>query len=155
MKIEIKHRWIQKVIIAGNYESIKACLEKNRGAYLRGADLRGADLSGAYLRGADLSGADLSGADLRGAYLRGADLRGADLRGIKGYSDSHDIAAEIVRRQDIEVFTEAEWAVIGQISIHRFCWTEIKRRFNKVIPHILQILAEAGFDEYLKDWEEQ
>jgi len=120
MKIEIKHRWIQKVIIAGNYESIKACLEKNRGA-----------------------------------YLRGADLRGADLRGIKGYSDSHDIAAEIVRRQDIEVFTEAEWAVIGQISIHRFCWTEIKRRFNKVIPHILQILAEAGFDEYLKDWEEQ
>ena len=135
MKIEIKHRWTQKVIVKGNYESIKDCLEKNRGAYLRGADLRGADLRGAYLRGADLSGADLSG--------------------IKGYSDSHDIAAEIIRRQDIEVFTKAEWEVIGQISIHRFCCAEIKRRFNKVVPHIFQILAEAGFDEYLRFWEAQ
>ena len=140
MKIEIKHRWTQKVIVKGNYESIKDCLEKNRGAYLRGADLRGADLRGA---------------DLRGAYLRGADLSGADLSGIKGYSDSHDIAAEIIRRQDIEVFTKAEWEVIGQISIHRFCCAEIKRRFNKVVPHIFQILAEAGFDEYLRFWEAQ
>jgi uncharacterized protein YjbI with pentapeptide repeats len=109
MKIEIKHIFdSSNILVCGEYESIKECLEKNvalkkdlrgadlsgadlRGAYLSGADLsgaylRGAYLSGAYLRGADLSGAylrgaDLSGADLSGAYLSGADLRGADLRG--------------------------------------------------------------------------
>ena len=67
MKITIKHRITYKVIIEGEYDSIKDALQKNRGADLSGADLRGADLSGADLRDADLSGADLSGADLRGA----------------------------------------------------------------------------------------
>ena len=91
MKIEIKHRATGSIILCGEYESVKECLEKNssanlndadlRGAYLRGANLRGADLRGAYLRGAYLNDADLSGADLRGAYLRGVDLRGAYLRG--------------------------------------------------------------------------
>jgi len=95
MKIEIKHRFTGNIIVSGEYNSVKDCLEKNRGADLSGADLRdaylsGADLSGAYLRGAylrdaylrdaDLRGADLSGADLRDAYLSGADLRGAYLR---------------------------------------------------------------------------
>ena len=96
MKIKIKH-WInENIILCGEYESIKECIEKNakkdlsgadlsgadlRGADLRGADLRGAYLSGAYLSGADLSGADLRGADLSGADLRGANLSGADLRG--------------------------------------------------------------------------
>jgi uncharacterized protein YjbI with pentapeptide repeats len=96
MKIEIKNRFTDNIIIVGEYESIKDSLIKNRGANLYGADLRGAnlrgadlreanlyeaDLRGANLRGADLRGADLRGADLRGANLRGADLRGADLRG--------------------------------------------------------------------------
>ena len=75
MKIEIKH-WIHdNILVCGEYESIKECLENNV------ADKK--DMSGAYLSGADLRGADLSGADLRGAYLSGADLRGADLRGEK------------------------------------------------------------------------
>ena len=159
MKIEIKCRWTQKVIIKGNYKNIRECLEGNRGADLSGAYLRGADLSDADLRGADLSDADLSGADLRGAdlsgaYLSDADLRGADLSDIKGYFNSHDIAAEIVRRQDIEVFTKSEWSVIGQIMVHRPCWNEIKDKFSKVIPHILKILAERGFSEYLENWKE-
>ena len=52
MKIEIKNRYDNKIILCGEYESIKDCLEKNRGAYLGGADLGGAYLGGADLRGA-------------------------------------------------------------------------------------------------------
>ena len=96
MKIEIKNRYTANIILCGEYESVKDCLEKNRGAdlggadlwdaNLEGADLGGAYLGGAYLGGADLGGAYLGGADLRGAYLGGADLwdanlEGADLRG--------------------------------------------------------------------------
>jgi hypothetical protein len=97
--IEVKNRRTGDIIISGKYESIKDCLERNRGrnlwrAYLSGANLSGADLSGADLSGADLSGANLwraylsganlseaylSGANLSGAYLSGADLSGADL----------------------------------------------------------------------------
>jgi hypothetical protein len=81
MKIEIRRRTDGEIILCGEYESIKDCLEKNRGADLRGAHLGGADLGGAHLRGADLRGAHLGGADLGGADLGGAHLRGADLRG--------------------------------------------------------------------------
>jgi uncharacterized protein YjbI with pentapeptide repeats len=66
MEISIKHRYNDKIIISGKYESIRDCIEKNK------ADLRDADLRGAYLRGADLQGADLRGADLQGADLRDA-----------------------------------------------------------------------------------
>ena len=71
MKIEIKH-WIHdNILVCGEYESIKECLENNVADKkdMRGAYLRGAYLSGAYLSGADLSGADLRGADLRGEKL--------------------------------------------------------------------------------------
>ena len=78
--IEIRNRFSNEIIVSGKYESIKDCLEQNRGADLWEADLREADLREANLREADLWGADLRGADLRGADLRGANLRGADLR---------------------------------------------------------------------------
>ena len=81
MNIEIKNRFTNKIILCGEYESIKDCLEKNRGTNLEGADLRGTNLEGAYLRGAYLEGAYLEGAYLRGAYLEGAYLEGAYLRG--------------------------------------------------------------------------
>jgi len=82
MKIKIVSRWdSNKVLLVGKYESIKDCLEKNRGAYLRGAYLEGADLRGANLGGADFRGAYLRGANLRDADLRGANLGGADFRG--------------------------------------------------------------------------
>jgi len=91
-EIKIVSRWdSEKVLVCGKYESIKDCLEENkgaylggaylRGAYLRGANLRGAYLRGAYLRGAYLRGASLEDADLGGADLGGANLGGADLRG--------------------------------------------------------------------------
>ncbi len=94
MKIEIKNRFTDNIIIVGEYESIKDSLIKNRdadlceadlyGANLReanlcDANLRGADLYGANLCGANLCGANLCGANLCGANLRGANLRGADL----------------------------------------------------------------------------
>jgi len=79
--IEIRNRWDNKVIICGEYESIKDCLEKNRGANFWGADLRGANLGGADLRDANLEGAYLEGADLRDADLEGANLRDANLEG--------------------------------------------------------------------------
>ena len=86
MKIEIRNRFDNKIILSGKYASIKECLEKNRGADLRSANLWGADLRSANLVGADLGSANLEGANLEsanlwGANLWGADLRGADLRG--------------------------------------------------------------------------
>src|SRR3990167_6250616 len=62
MKIEIRGWRNQEVIICGKYESIKDCLQKNKGKSLQGADLQGADLQGADLQGADLQGANLWGA---------------------------------------------------------------------------------------------
>jgi hypothetical protein len=70
MKIEIKNRFTNEIIICGEYESIKDCLEKNKDKNLRFADLRSADLSSANLRSADLSSANLRSADLRSADLR-------------------------------------------------------------------------------------
>ena len=80
VKIEIK-RWDDaRIIISGEYESIKDCLEKNKNKSFYMADLRSADLRSANLRSADLSSADLRFADLRFADLRSADLSFADLR---------------------------------------------------------------------------
>ena len=42
MKIEIRNRYDDKIILCGEYESVKDCLEKNRGANLVGANLVGA-----------------------------------------------------------------------------------------------------------------
>ena len=70
MKITIKNRFTNEVILEGEAENIKEFLEKNREA----------DLAGAYLGGANLTGADLTGADLTGADLKGADIRGAKIK---------------------------------------------------------------------------
>jgi len=166
-EIKIVSRWdSEKVLICGKYESIKDCLEKNRGADLEGADLRGADLEGADLRGADLEGADLEGANLRGADLEGADLwganlrgadlegadlRGADLEGAKEYKASHSFFQEVIRRQKIDTFTNPEWIIIGQIIVHILCWDSIKKRYAKKAMPIFKKLSKAGFQE----WEEK
>ena len=139
MKIEIRNRYTGSIIISGDYESVRECLKKNTDA----------DLRGAYLRGANLRGADLGGADLGGAYLRGANLDK-----ITGYSQSHQVFMEAVRRQKPSVFTDTEWAAIGEISIHLPCWATIKKRFSEVMPHIFEILAAAGFPEWLDYWKE-
>ncbi len=185
MLIEIKNRYTGKILLSGEYSDIKDCLEKNRGAYLRGANLTGAYLRGAHLEGANLTGAYLRGAhledaNLTGAYLRGAHLedayfegahledanltgahledayfRDANLTGAKGYFNSHEVFAEIVRRQPVLVFNETEWSAIAQIIIHRLCWDSIIKRFSNVMPHIFEILAKAGFTEWLEFWKDK
>jgi hypothetical protein len=135
-----------------------------RGADLRGADLRGAYLRGAYLTGAYLTGAYLTGADLRGAYLtgayltgadlRGADLTGADLTGAKNYVDNHDFFLALIYQQKIEAFTKAEWAMIGQVTVNRYCWGVIQERHGQGFLHVLEILEAAGFVEYAVKYRE-
>ena len=144
-----------KIILCGEYESIKSCLEKNRGANLRDAYLVGANLGGAYLEGANLGSANLEGAylvgaNLGGANLRGANLVGANLVGAKGYVNSHDFALAVISKQEIDYFTDKEWILIGKIAVHRFCWDKIKKDFGKVALSVCKKLAKLGFDEYLK-----
>ena len=80
MKIEIK-RWDNKeIIVCGEYENIKDCLEKNKNKSFYRADLRSADLSYANLRYANLRYANLRSADLSYANLSYANLSYADLR---------------------------------------------------------------------------
>ena len=86
------------------------------------------------------------------ADLGDADLRDADLRGATGYSQSHDIFKEAVRRQPVSAFVDAEWNAIAQITIHILCWDSIKKRFSDVMPHIFEVLAKAGFGDYLEYW---
>ena len=170
MKIEIRHHITGNLLLGGEYEDIRECLEKNRDvileyADLKGADLGGADLGGADLRGADLKGADLKGAnlteaDLKGANLRGADLGGADLGGALRYQNSHDVFQEAVRCQPTLSFTDLEWSAIGQIIVHRLCWESIEKRFFSVMPHIFEVLAQGGFTEWkvwgrLHHWEKE
>ena len=79
MKIEIRRWDNNEIIVYGEYESIKDCLEKNNNKSFYRANLSSADLSSADLRYANLSYANLSYADLRSANLRSANLSSADL----------------------------------------------------------------------------
>ena len=75
MKIVIKNRFTNEIMLEGEADSIKQFLEKNHGA-----NLYRADLSGANLYRADLSEANLSEANLSEANLSGADLSGAKIK---------------------------------------------------------------------------
>jgi uncharacterized protein YjbI with pentapeptide repeats len=81
MLIEIPHRFTGKIILAVEYESIKECLIKNKGANLSEANLSRANLSEANLIEANLSWANLSGANLSRANLSRANLSWANLSG--------------------------------------------------------------------------
>ena len=93
MKIQIKHRFSNKILFEGDYSSTKECLISavNKkidlgdaylvDANLEGANLRGANLVDANLRGANLRGANLVDANLGDAYLGGANLGDAYLGG--------------------------------------------------------------------------
>jgi len=139
-EIKIVSRWdSSKVLLCGKYESIKDCLEKNRGANLGGANLGGADL-----RSANLGGADLRSADLGGAYLRSA----------KNYLSSHDFFQEVIRRQPVKTFTQAEWASIAQIIIHKLCWDTIKNKHKTSAMRVFKKCSKVGFDEWEKHFKE-
>ena len=124
--------------------TVKKTMEKavKNKAYLAGADLAEADLAEA-----DLAGADLAEADLAGAYLARANLAEA-----KNYFNSYDIFQEVVRRENIETFTDEEWSIIGKILVHRPCWGKIKEMFGKKIIPIGQKLAKSGFTEWAEHY---
>ena len=134
MKIEIRNRFDNKIILSGKYASIKECLEKNRGT--------------------DLRSANLGGADLRSANLWGADLGSANLGSAKNYLNSHYFFQEIVKRQKIDTFTQKEWSIIGQIIIHKLCWDSIRKRFNKSAIKIFKKLSKVGFNAWEAKYEE-
>jgi hypothetical protein len=100
-------------------------------------------------------GANLRGANLGGANLEGANLEGANLRGAKNYVSNHDFWAEIIRRQELKSFTDKEWAIIGQVYIHRLCWDGILKRYGKKIMPIFKKLSKVGFDEWEKTYQEK
>ena len=85
---------------------------------------------------------------------RGAYLGSADLRDITGYSQSHEIFTEIIRRQKVDLFVPAEWVVIAQITIYLLCWAAIQKRFGDVMPSIFTKLAGVGYPEWLEHWNE-
>ena len=128
---EIKHRISGSVLFSLKTETLKLTLEA--------AVKAETDLRGAYLTGAD---------------LRGADLRGADLRGAKNYVNNHDFFLALIYQQKIEAFTEAEWAMIGQVIVHRYCWGVIQERHGQGFLHVLEILDAAGFGEYAVKYRE-
>jgi len=128
---EIKHRISGSVLFSLKTETLKLTLEA--------AVKAETDLTGAYLRGADLTGANLTGADLRGA---------------KNYVNNHDFFLALIYQQKIEAFTEAEWAMIGQVIVHRYCWGVIQERHGQGFLHVLEILDAAGFGEYAVKYRE-
>jgi len=168
MKIEIRRRTTNAIIIEGEYESLKDCCEKN-GASLDGANLDGANLNRASLDGANLDGASLDRASLDGANLNranldganlygasldraslyGASLDGANLDGARNYSQHHTFFTEVVRQKlSIKSVTASEWKCIAVISVHRICWDTIKKQFGKTAMRVFKKLSKAGFYEW-------
>jgi hypothetical protein len=124
VNIEIKNRFSGEIILCGEYESIKECLEKNKTANLSGANLYGANLSGADLSGANLSRADLYGADLYGADLSGANLYGADLSGanLSGANLSRaDLYGEKLTKNPLQILGLKYWVLILEKQIKIGC----------------------------------
>ena len=80
-KIQIKHRFSEKVIFEGEFPSIKDAVEEavRQKVNLSNADLYNADLYNANLFNANLSNADLSNADLSNSNLSYANLSNANL----------------------------------------------------------------------------
>ena len=148
MKVEIKNRFNDEVVLYGDYESIKECLERNRGAYLIRADLRGANLSGADLRGADLRGADLIRADLReanlsGANLSGANLRGADLSGADWYGEKLTKSPIFITGLKYDIIITPEQIKIG-------CELNSMEEWQKHYKRIFKKHGEADIAEEYK-----
>ena len=112
--IEIKNRFTGEVIICGNYESLKDCLEKNKMADLSGANLSGANLSGANLSWTNLSGANLSSANLYGANLYGANLSWTNLSGA-------DLYGEKINKNPLQILGLKYWVIILEKQIRIGC----------------------------------
>ena len=162
-KIEIKNRWTDAVIYAGEAATIAELLVNAvrdhinlshadlSGAVLRGADLRGADLRGADLRDAVLSGADLSHAVLSGAVLRGADLSGADLRGADlSHADLRDavLSGAVLSHADLSHADLRDAVLSGAVlkgaSLEKNTIIETGETWGQYLNEVLPALLTAG-----------
>ncbi|CAK0776877.1 hypothetical protein CCP3SC15_5600002 [Gammaproteobacteria bacterium] len=83
-----------------------------------------------------------------------SDLRGSNLSEIKNYSEAHSVFSEIVRRQSVSLFVGVEWKCIAVISIRKICWPTIKKQFGKTAMRVFKKLADKGYDEWAKEYEE-
>jgi uncharacterized protein YjbI with pentapeptide repeats len=113
MEVAIRCRYTGRTLVFGAYKSVKDCIDQNRYLPFVGADLCNVDLRCADLYDMNFSGADFTGADLGGAWLRGTNFTGANLvyavlEGAAGYLHSHEVFMEVVRRQPVKTFTDAE-----------------------------------------------
>jgi len=148
MKIEIRRWDNDEIIICGEYESVKDCLEKNRNKSFYGANLRSANLSSADLRSADLSSADLRSANLSSADLRWADLRSADL-------SSADLSSANLRWADLRSadlsWANLRWANLrlADLSSANLRWADLRladlswaKNINKYLTTPLYILLD-------------
>ena len=99
------------------YESdfTEASLER---AYLSCADCHGANFTNAILDGANLANADFSGCDFTGASLVNTYLPTCNLDGAVLNWDSHDLVAEVLRREA----GNDPWKlrIAGAILVHRY-----------------------------------
>ena len=132
------------------------CGANLRGSDLSDANLRGSDLSGANLCGANLCGSDLYGANLYGANLRdadlyganlyGANLRGSDLSFTKINWDSHDLIAEILRREAEEDIEKLR--VPGLIMMLRNkCWDYFLKLEHPQKKWAIEVLKKYNCDK--------
>lgn len=104
MKIEIKNRLNDQIILCGEYESIKDCLEKNRGANLQDAYLRGAN-------GIELPIITISGSRHTFYYHAGEITIGCNTLTVEDWLDTEK--AKSLGKID-ESYTEAELAEYRQ-----------------------------------------
>jgi len=123
MKIEIRRWDTKKIIVCGEYESVKGCLEENKDKSFYRADLRYADLRYANLSSADLISANLRYADLRYANLSFANLRYADLRSAN--LSSADLRYADLRYANLKepiIFTDIYYLLMFQDKITMRAW---------------------------------
>lgn len=121
--IQIKHRYTEAVLFEAETETVKEAVAA-------------ANLSGANLRWTDLSDADLQDAD-----LRGADLRWTNLDGVKAAWQSHDLIAEILRREAGGAIDKEAFA--GLVLIKReWCWNDHLKAKHPQLEWALRTLAK-------------
>ena len=139
MNIKIQHRFTGRIMLSGEFDSVKECVEKNK------------NLTGANLPGANLPGANLSGANLSGTDLTKTNLSGADLHNIIHYKTSHDIFIQLVKNNLVK-FTKRQREVACCIFTFRLCWDTIRKKYKKEAGEIFTILAKLGWGEYKEVW---
>ena len=127
MNIKILNRYDNKVILCGEYESIKDCLEKNRGAYLEGANLKGAKN---YYNSIDFAIEIIRRQDIK--FFTPKEWQ------IIGQVIVHRLCWKRIKKDFI---------------VYRLCWEKIKKDYGDIVS-ILEKLDELGYSEYLKKFRE-